>query len=296
LNPRIYRADSLMLLAAMIWGGAFVAQRVGMLHMGPLSFNGVRFALGALTLLPLLWIRRRGPSPPPRRALPGDRRLLALGGAMSGLVLFAAASLQQVGLVYTTAGKAGFITGLYVILVPIAGSLWGQRAGKGVWIGASLATLGLYLLSVTETFTLSPGDAWVLASACLWTAHVLLLGRFSPKLDGIQLAFTQYLVCACCSLLVAGFTERVTMYALRQAAIPILYGGGLSVGVAYTLQVVAQREAPPAHAAIILSMEAVFAAMAGWLILDEALAPRALLGCMLMFSGMLVAQLWPRSP
>jgi drug/metabolite transporter (DMT)-like permease len=210
------------------------------------------------------------------------------------LVLFGAASLQQVGLVYTTAGKAGFITGLYVILVPLAALFGGHRISAGAWAGAAMAALGLYLLSVVEGFTLAAGDAWVLGSAFLWTAHVLLLARFAPRLDGIHLAFTQFLVCSACSLLWAAFTETLSWDGLRGAAIPILYGGGMSVGVAYTLQVMAQREAPPAHAAIILSLEAVFAAAAGWLILDERLSARGLLGCALMLSGMIASQIWRR--
>jgi drug/metabolite transporter (DMT)-like permease len=216
------------------------------------------------------------------------------GGGGAGLVLFGAASLQQVGLVHTTAGKAGFITGLYVILVPLVGFLRGHRTGPGAWGGATLAALGLYLLSVREGLSLDPGDAWVLGSAFLWTAHVLVLAWFAPRLDGIHLAFIQFLVCAGCSLICAAFTETISWDGVRGAAIPILYGGGMSVGVAYTLQVVAQREAPPAHAAIILSLEAVFAAAAGWVLLDESLSTRGMVGCALMLAGMLVSQIWLR--
>jgi drug/metabolite transporter (DMT)-like permease len=291
VNDRAYRADALMLLAAVIWGGAFVAQRVGMEHMGPLTFNGIRFALGAVTLFPLLLALKS-----PALRLSGHprapARLILAGGAGAGVVLFGAASLQQVGLVYTTAGKAGFITGLYVILVPVARFLWGRPVGAGAWLGAALATAGLYLLSVTEEWRLAPGDLWVLGSAFLWAAHVLILGWISPKVDAIPLACTQYLVCSGLSMVVAGFTEAVTFDAVGHAAVPILYGGVLSVGVAYTLQVLGQRNAPPVHAAILLSMEAVFAALAGWVMLGESLSPRGSKGCALMFAGMLVAQLW----
>jgi drug/metabolite transporter (DMT)-like permease len=213
------------------------------------------------------------------------------GGALAGLVLFVAATLQQVGLVYTTAGKAGFITGLYVIIVPLLGLLWGHRPGWGGWLGACLATIGLYLLSVTGTFTFAPGDLWELFGALFWAIHVLLLSWLSPRMDGIRLACAQYVVCSLLSLIVAGFTEAITRDGLHGALIPILYGGILSVGVAYTLQVVAQRDALPTHAAIILSLEAVFAALAGWLILNEMLSLRGLIGCILMFSGMLTALL-----
>lgn len=292
MNQRVYRADSLLMFAAVIWGSAFVAQRVGMSYVGPLTFNGVRFALGAMVLLPLT--RRRDPQP----KMEGDLLrsminwpVLWGGGLLAGLVLFSAATLQQVGLVYTTAGKAGFITGLYVIIVPLMGLFWGHRPGWGGWLGACLATLGLYLLSVTEALTFAPGDLWELSGAFFWAAHVLILSRLSPRMDRIKLACAQYAVCALLSLIVAGFTEALSLDGLRGAAIPILYGGILSVGVAYTLQVVAQRDAPPAHAAIILSLEAVFAALAGWLLLGEILSFRGLIGCMLMFAGMLTALL-----
>jgi drug/metabolite transporter (DMT)-like permease len=291
LNQRVYRADFLLMLAAIIWGSAFVAQRVGMNYVGPLTFNGVRFALGAIFLLPLT--RWGDPKPKvelglvePIRAWPA-----VWGGALVGLVLFVAATLQQVGLVYTTAGKAGFITGLYVIIVPLLGLFLGHRPGWGGWLGACLATIGLYLLSVTEALTFAPGDLWELAGALFWAVHVLFLSWLSPRMNMVKLACAQYVICALLSLIVAGFTEAITRDGLHGALIPILYGGILSVGVAYTLQVVAQREAPPIHAAIILSLEAVFAALAGWLILDEMLSLRGLIGCILMFSGMLTALL-----
>ena len=279
------------MLTAVIWGGAFVAQRMGMDHVGPLTFNGVRFALGALTLLPFAL---RGDRATEKEEFPRlTNKQAVIGGGLAGLILFGGATLQQVGLVYTTAGKAGFITGLYVVIVPLLGMLWRQWPGWGGWFGAIIAAVGLYFLSVTEEFNLAPGDAWVLASAFLFAIHVLLLGYLSPRVDVLKLACAQYVICCLLSLLVAGFLETVTVHGLREATIPILYGGVMSVGVAYTLQVVAQKVAPPTHAAIILSLEAVFAALAGWLILGEVLSSRGFLGCGLMLAGMIVAQLWP---
>jgi len=272
-----------------------VAQRVGMDHVGPLTFNGVRFALGALTLMPLA-LRQSPAAKMPAELLPSfTTRQTLLGGALAGIALFAGATLQQVGLLYTTAGKAGFITGLYVVIVPLLGMIWRQWPGWGDWTGAILAAAGLYLLSVSEQFTLAPGDAWEVAGAFMWAAHMLIIGWLSPRVNGIRLACAQYIVCSTLSLLVACFTEEILLSGLLAATVPILYGGVMSVGIAYTLQVVAQRVAPPTHAAIILSLEAVFAALAGWLILGETLSLRAMLGCGLMLSGMLVAQLW-RSP
>ena len=291
MGVRTYRADTLLLLTATIWGFAFVAQRVGMDYVGPYTFNGVRFALGSLSLVPLLfWLQRRESSSP-KEMKTGFGNVL-WGGGLAGLFLFAGASLQQVGLVYTTAGNAGFITGLYVVIVPIMGLALHQRTHLGTWLGAFLAALGLYFLSITEALTIAWGDLLVFIGAFFWAAHVLIIGRLSPRMDALKLAITQFAVCSLLSLLTAAAIETVTWEGLRRAAIPILYGGLGSVGVAYTLQVVAQKDAHPAHAAIFLSMEAVFAAIGGWWLLSEILTVRALFGCALMLSGMLVSQLW----
>lgn len=277
---------------AIIWGFAFVAQRVGMDYVGPFTFNGLRFAIGSLSLLPLVLISREQrtttlqilPNPGPKTIL--------FGGAALGLALFSGASLQQIGLVYTTAGKAGFITGLYVIIVPILGLFWKQQPKIGTWIGAILAAMGLYFLSVTEQFTIETGDLLVLIGAFFWAAHVLIIGWLSPRINPIKLAFSQYVVCSILSLITACIVEMITLSSIFEAAIPILYGGLLSTGVAYTLQIIAQRDSHPAHAAILLSLEAVFAAVGGWLILGEFLSARGLFGCGLMLAGMLLSQLW----
>lgn len=291
-DKKVLKADWLLVLTAVIWGSAFVAQRVGMDHVGPFLFNGVRFTLGALVLLPLAARRKPLVEPEEGGASGEGNSTLLCGGGLAGLVLFTAAALQQAGLVYTTAGKAGFITGLYVIIVPILGLLWGFRPKWGGWLGACLAVVGLYLLSVTEGFRFAPGDSLVLVSAFFWAVHVLILGWLSPRVRRLRLACIQFSVCALLSLLTASLFENVTAEGLRGAAIPILYGGLLSVGVAYTLQVVAQRHAPPVHAAVILSLEAVFAAVSGWILLGEVLDLRAFVGCGLMLTGMLTAQLW----
>ena len=280
-----------MLLTATIWGFAFVAQRVGMDFVGPFAFNGIRFALGGLVLLPLIARRRPGPAvSSSNRSVP--RKTVVLGGGLAGLLLFSGASLQQVGLVYTTAGNAGFITGLYVVIVPILGLFWGQRPGAGTWIGAVLAAVGLYLLSVTGDFTIAFGDLLEVVGAFFWAGHVLIIGWLSPKVESSRLAFFQYAACSALSLITAAIFETTTLSGVLNAALPILYGGVCSVGIAYTLQVVAQQHAHPAHAAILLSLEAVFAAVGGWLLLGETLSLRGLAGCALMLSGMLLSQLW----
>ncbi|EKO40763.1 MAG: putative permease, DMT superfamily [Solidesulfovibrio magneticus str. Maddingley MBC34] len=289
------RADILCLVTALIWGFAFVAQRMGMDHIGPMAFNGIRFALGAMVLAPLAIRSLR--YPPPAPFLPGAKDGFPwLGGLVAGGVLFAGATLQQVGMLYTTAGKAGFITGLYVVLVPLLGLFFGQKAARGDVIGAVAAAVGLYFLSVTEDFTLAPGDGLELIGAVFWAGHVLVIGWLSPRTRALPLALAQYAVCSLLSLVAAVLFEDTTWAGVAGAGWAILYGGILSVGVAYTLQVVAQRDANPTHAAVLLSFETVFAAVGGALFLDESLGGRGLFGCCLMFAGMLAAQLWPRKP
>ncbi len=288
----IVKSDALLLTTAIIWGFAFVAQRAGMDYVGPFTFNGIRFAIGSLSLLPLVLMSREQRTAT-NKILPNPGlKTILFGGAALGLALFSGASLQQIGLVYTTAGKAGFITGLYVIMVPVLGLFWKQQPKIGTWIGAILAAIGLYFLSVTEQFTIEMGDLLVLIGAIFWAAHVLIVGWLSPRINPIKLAFSQYVACSILSLITASVVELITLSSIFEAAIPILYAGLLSVGIAYTLQVIAQRDAHPAHAAILLSLEAVFAAVGGWLILDEIISPRGLVGCGLMLAGMLLSQLW----
>lgn len=303
MNSRALRSDILLFITAAIWGVAFVAQRVGMDHVGPLTFNGVRFALGALALVPLIICMEKGRAP----GVGGvDRKKLTMGGGLLGIALFCGATLQQVGLAgpqlaefgfqASTAGKAGFITGLYVVFVPIFGLFLAQKTGWGTWIGATLAVVGMYLLSVTADLSVSFGDMLILVGALFWAGHVLLIGKLSPGMDAvdaIKLSTVQFAACAVLSLVCAVFTEEITLVGLQGAALPIAYGGLMSVGIAYTLQVVAQRDAQPAHAAVILSLEAVFAAVGGWMLLGEILTVRAMIGCGLMLVGMLLSQLKP---
>ena len=281
-------ADLGMLLVAIVWGSAFVAQRRGMESIGPLTFNAARFALGGLVLIPAdRWLRAAGRT----AGRPGDLR----GGVLLGTLLFGGAALQQIGLVETGAGKAGFITGLYVVLVPLLMALvWRERVGWNNWLGAVLAVGGLFLLSVQAAFRVAPGDGWVFGSALLWTLHVVAVGKIAPGRDPLFLAITQYLTCAALSLPFALALEGGTAAGLRAAAPAILYTGLLSTALGYTGQVVAQRYAPATHAAIILSGEAVFAALFGWWLLGERMTARQLVGSGLMLAGMLLAQFHPR--
>jgi drug/metabolite transporter (DMT)-like permease len=275
----------------MIWGFAFVAQRAGMEYVGPYTFNAIRFALGGISLIPLLLISKK------RKFdllnFPDFKnKHFIYGGIVAGIILFLGSTFQQTGIVYTTAGKAGFITGLYVILVPLFGLFLKNKTSAGTWIGAIVAVFGLYLLSVTESFSIGLGDLLVLISGIFWAAHVLLIGKISPKTDPIQLAFLQFIICSFLSLIAAVISEASTIKNIYDASIPILYAGICSVGIAYTLQVIAQKEAHPAHAAIIMSFEAVFALIGGWLVLNEIIPLRGLIGCALMLTGMLISQLY----
>ena len=283
-------ADLLLLLTAIIWGFAFVAQRLGMTHMGPFTFNAIRFSLGALSLLPIYFWQRKDLQRHSEFVSKED----FLPILITGIVLFGGASLQQIGIIGTTAGKAGFITGLYVILVPLIALFWGQRAHLAHWIGAVLAVIGLYFLSVTGGFTVSPYDLIVLAGAFVWAVHVHLIARFSGKIGPIRLATFQFAICGLLSAITALLFESINLADIQDGLWPILYGGFLSVGVAYTLQVVAQRKANPSHAVIILSLEGAFAALGGWLILGETLTARAMLGSGLMLLGMIISQIFGR--
>ena len=290
MRSQALRADLLMLITAMIWGSAFVAQRLGMDSIGPFLYTGLRFALACVLLLPLLALLQRRQ----RRPVAPLNRNLLIGGVVMGLALSIGINLQQVGLLFTTVTNSGFITGLYVIVVPILGLLIGQRSSAGIWLGASLAVVGMFLLIVGEGFTVASGDWLQLAGAFVWGIHVLLVGFFASRHDPLRLAFIQFTTCAVISLLLAMIFETATLDGIVQAAPAILYGGLFGVAVGFTLQVVAQQHAIASHAAIILSLEAVFAAIAGALLLGEVLALRGYLGCALMFGGMLLAQLWPK--
>lgn len=290
MRSQALRADLLMLITAAIWGAAFVAQSVGMQAIGPFLFSGLRFALGAVMLIPLLLWQAKLTG----HSEPFLSRGLLLGGALMGLALAIGINLQQVGLQFTSVTNSGFITGLYVIIVPLLGLLLGHRTGLGTWLGASLAVVGMFLLSVGEGFVVASGDWLQLAGALVWGVHVLLVGFLASRHDPIRLAFLQFVVCALISLALALALEPIELAAIGRAGPALLYGGIVAVAIGYTLQVVAQKHAIASHAAIILSLEAVFAALAGALLLDESLSARGYFGCALMFAGMLVAQLWPQ--
>jgi drug/metabolite transporter (DMT)-like permease len=301
MNKQALRADILLLFTAFIWGFAFVAQRSAMDAMGPFTFNGIRFTLGGLSLVPLAAFRLKSPA---RRTDPATGRPLALrtfaaGAVLAGTCLFIAATLQQIGIIDTTAGNSGFITGFYVALTPIFGIFLGKKTALPTWIGMVFTLAGLFFLSTaaqvfgrdaSEPFSLNRGDLLTAVSAVFWTCHVLLIDGLVRRMDPVALSSAQFLVCGVFSAITAFFRETLPAGAAAEAIIPILYGGFGSVGVAYTLQAVGQKYAPAAHATIILSMEGVFAAIGGVLLLSEPLGPWTLLGFALMLCGMLITQ------
>lgn len=286
LHIKINKSEFLLMLAAIIWGFAFVAQRASVDHIGPFAFNAIRFALGAITLLPFTFLIKTSSS----IKHVYQSRHLKIGGLLAGILLFAGASFQQVGIVYTSAGNAGFITSLYVIMVPILGLLWRHKTSFHTWVGALFATLGLYFLSIQDKLTLSEGDSIVLLAALFFAFHVIIIGLYSNKANPIILAIVQFSICAVLSFGVSLITEETTWSGIKEVAIPLLYGGILSVGVAFTFQIIGQRKANSATAAIILSFESIFAAFGGWLILNEIFTIRDLIGASLMLAGIIISQ------
>lgn len=290
MKSKEIRAVFILLLTAAIWGFAFVAQRVGMEHVGAFTFNGIRFALGSISLLPVIYFLGKKSDTNEEEKIDADLKTTVKSGIIAGCVLFIAASLQQIGLIYTTAAKAGFITSLYIVLVPILGIFLKQKTHYTTWIGALTAVIGLYFLSINENFTIEFGDFLEIIGAFFWAGHIQLIDRFVKKVDAIKLSSAQFATCSVLSLITALIFEGIDLSGISSALVPILYGGIMSAGVAYTLQAVGQKYAKPSHAAIALSMEAVFAAIGGILLLNESLPLKGYLGCLLMLAGMLITQ------
>jgi drug/metabolite transporter (DMT)-like permease len=294
MHNKAIQANLLMLLAAAIWGFAFVAQRVGMETMGPHWFNSLRFFIGVVALIPVvIWIGRNK-AKSAEQGPKASTKALMVGGLAAGVLLFIGATFQQVGLQYTTAGKAGFITGMYIFFVPLIGLFFRMKTGLGTWLGAVVALLGLYLLSINEDFTLSKGDTLQLICAVAFAGHVLMIGYLASRMDTVKLSLIQFVVAGTLAMILALYFEQLSWAMINSTAVPLLFAGVMSTGIAYTLQTVAQQHAHPSHAAIILSSEGVFAVIGGFLLLNEVLPAQGLLGCGLILVGMLMSQLMPR--
>ena len=281
----------MLVLTAFIWGTAFVAQSVGMDYLGPFTFNGVRSLIGGVALLPCIWLFQKGKGKATEKPSRGARKELIAGGIACGLLLFAASSLQQIGIQYTTAGKAGFITAFYIVIVPVLGIFLHKKISGKVWGAVAIALAGLYFLCITEKFAVGKGDILIFLCALVFSIHILVIDYFSPKVDGVKMSCIQFFVCGIVSLPPMFFTETPKIGAIVEGWAPLLYAGVLSCGVAYTLQIIGQKNVNPAVASLILSLESCFSVLAGWMVLGEKLSMRESVGCVLMFAAIIMAQL-----
>ncbi|HIR50075.1 MAG TPA: DMT family transporter [Candidatus Avoscillospira avicola] len=287
--------NGLLLLGAMIWGAAFVAQSVGMDYLEPFTFQASRCFLGSLVLLPVIAVMdRRGVSRRPVTAEAKKQQLYF--GLACGVIIFAACSLQQWGLLYTTPGKSGFLTSLYIILVPMAGLLFGRRVKPWVWGSVVLAVLGLYLLCGSTDFSLGAGELLTLGSAVAFCFHILVIDRASSQVDGVRLSATQFFICGCLSLVCAFLWETPRWENILACWIPIGYAGIFSSGIGYTFQIIGQAHTEPTVASLLMSLESVFSVIFGWIILRQSLTPTELLGCALVFAGVLISQIPGKAP
>lgn len=286
------RANLLLLLTAMIWGAAFVAQSVSMDYVGPFTFLCSRSILGGVVLLPVIAVMGKGKKKK-KEATPGNRKVLLIGGICCGVMLFIGSALQQIGIQYTTAGKAGFITAMYMVLVPICGLFFGRKPGGKTWAAVVVALVGMYLLCLygSGIQNLSKGDLLEMLCALGFTAHILVIDHFSPKVDGVKMSCIQFFVCGILAGIFMLIFEEPSWENICAAAMPILYAGILSSGVGYTLQIVAQKDTQPTVASLLMSLESVFSLIFGWILLKEAMSGVELLGCVLMFAAIIWVQL-----
>lgn len=306
MNKTQVRNSLLLLLTATIWGVAFVAQSVGMDYVGPFTFNMVRSLIGGIVLIPCIFLLGRLNSPEKHmqkeNAKTGilndgaskadERKTLLKGGICCGILFSLATNIQQIGIQYTTVGRAGFITACYIVIVPILGMLFFHKKSRAlIWGAVALALVGLYLLCMTDDFGIGKGDVLVLICSVLFSLHILAIDHFSPKVDGVKMSCIQFFVCAVLSAVQAFLTETIQISGLLAAWAPILYAGVLSCGVAYTLQIIGQKNMNPTVASLILSLESCISVLAGWVILGQKLTAREMLGCVLMFGAIVLAQL-----
>ncbi len=288
-----FGSSLLLFLAACIWGVAFVAQSVGMDYMGPCTFNGIRFLIGGTVLLPLVYVRVKKKKNTPEELPPA---LTLKGGICCGLAICAASLCQQIGIMETTVGKAGFITTLYIIIVPVFGLFLRKKVPGKVWIAAAVAAVGMYMLCINESFSVSRGDAFVFLCAIIFAVHILVIDYFSPKADGVALSCIQFYTAGIICTVAAFAVETPTWGQFVSGIVPILYAGVMSCGVAYTLQIIGQKNVEPTVASLILSMESVVSVLAGWVILGQELSSKELAGCVLVFAAVILVQYNGRIP
>lgn len=296
-GKKALRSSVMLTLTALIWGVAFVAQSEGMNYVGGFTFNACRFLLGGIVLIPCIFFLRKGSSGQKvlsREEEERRKRMGVTGGICCGMVLCVAASLQQFGVAYTTVGKAGFITALYIVIVPLFGLFLKRAVGANIWVSVALATVGMYLLCITEGFSIGKGDVLVFLCAIAFSFHIMVIDYFSPKADGVVISCIQFFTAGVVSAVMMFLFERPTWEAVTAAWLPVSYAGVMSCGVAYTMQVVAQKDLEPTIASLLMSLESVFSLLAGWVILGQRLSARELFGCVLVFAAILLAQIPPR--
>lgn len=278
----------MLMLAAIIWGAAFVAQSAGMDYIGPVTFNCIRSFFGSLVLIPIAAFMDKKEGV----LTPWKSKELVLAGLVCGIILFFATTTQQIGLVSTSPGKAGFITALYIVLVPVFSLALRKKPGKFIWLSVILAVIGLYFLCLSGTTTLEKGDIWELACAILFACHILVIDKFAPHVDVLKLSSYQFAVCGALSI-IPMILEKPEFSCIWDCRIPILYAGVMSGGIAYTLQMEAQKRVAPTVACILMSLESVFSVVFGFLIMKDKLTARELIGCGIMFVAVILAQLAP---
>ncbi|RGF58925.1 DMT family transporter [Roseburia sp. AF02-12] len=286
------KSSLILLLTATIWGVAFVAQSVGMEYIGPFTFNAIRCVLGGLVLIPVILVLKKKKETGAENQEKEDKKTLWAGGIACGVILCIASNLQQFGIMEASVGKSGFFTALYIVMIPVIGIFIGKRPGIKLWFCVALAVVGMYLLCMKDgSFTIERADIMLLLCALAFSFHILVVDYFSPKVGGVKMSCIQFFVCGVLSAVGMLFTETPDISNIQAAWLPLLYAGLLSCGVGYTLQIVGQKGINPVIASLIMSLESVISALAGWVILGQILSPKEILGCVLMFVAIIITQI-----
>lgn len=286
------KSSLILLLTATIWGSAFVAQSVGMEYIGPFTFNAIRCVLGGLVLIPVILLLNKKKGAGTESQEKEDKKTLWAGGIACGVILCIASNLQQFGIMEASVGKSGFFTALYIVMIPVIGIFIGKRPGIKLWFCVALAVVGMYLLCMKDgSFTIERADIMLLLCALAFSFHILVVDYFSPKVDGVKMSCIQFFVCGVLSAVGMLFTETPDISNIQAAWLPLLYAGLLSCGVGYTLQIVGQKGINPVIASLIMSLESVISALAGWVILGQVLSPKEIIGCVLMFAAIIITQI-----
>lgn len=281
-----------LLLTAVIWGVAFVAQSAGMDYVGPFTFNCIRSLLGGIVLIPCIWfLNARNTEEEKATAGEFSQKALVWGGICCGICLFLGSTMQQLGIHRTTVGKAGFITALYIVLVPVFSIFLGKKTDRNIWICVAIAIVGLYFLCISDSWSIDAGDIYLLFGALFFTLHILVIDYFAPRADNVKMSCIQFFVAGICCIIPMMTMEQPQLSYILDAKVPILYAGIMSCGVAYTLQIIGQKKVKPTVASLILSGESVVSVLAGWLLLQQKLSSRELFGCVLLFMAIILAQM-----